>query len=261
MGSSFRTRAIALVDQRTQQFRGAAAVRSISQSPNAYQGLIAHAKPGLHAHVARVMIRHVEPGTSVLDLAAGSGALALRLQDAGYVVSAADYVKDNFRLHGKIPFWTTDLNTDFAEDLPARPGAIVACEIIEHLENPRHFLRQCRDLLAPGGTLLLTTPNASSPVSKTLFLRSNHFGWFSDRDYEVHGHINPMTTSGLRQVAEECGFDVRELRTFGSAWDHVAGSPRLRLLSILVSAFDPQPADLRRDIIVAVLTVPGPGAE
>jgi SAM-dependent methyltransferase len=40
--------------------------------------------------------------------------------------------------------------------------AIVGTHVIEHVHNPLKVLRTCYDLLAPGGTLVLVTPNARS---------------------------------------------------------------------------------------------------
>ena len=44
-------------------------------------------------------------------------------------------------------------------DLGTRFDTIIAGEIIEHLANPGQFLENMRRHLAPGGTLLITTPN------------------------------------------------------------------------------------------------------
>lgn len=88
--------------------------------------------------------RYVRVGATVLDMAAGSGALSLRLQDAGYAVQATDYVTENFRLRDRIPFIQLDLNSDFSEAFQQPFDCIAACEIIEHPENPRHFMRQCK---------------------------------------------------------------------------------------------------------------------
>ncbi|MDE2150637.1 MAG: methyltransferase domain-containing protein, partial [Gammaproteobacteria bacterium] len=125
---------------------------------NAYKGLRIHALPGLHEFVAGKSLEYFPAGATVLDLAAGSGALSLRLQDLGFAVTATDYVPENFRPR-TIPFVQADLNADFAAAYDNRFQAIVASEIIEHLENPRHFARQCDRLLAPGGRMVLTTPN------------------------------------------------------------------------------------------------------
>jgi SAM-dependent methyltransferase len=51
-------------------------------------------------------------------------------------------------------------------DLGLEPADIVlAGEVIEHLGAPGPFLRAMRDLCAPGGTLIVTTPNAYGLVN------------------------------------------------------------------------------------------------
>ncbi len=238
------------LDERTQHFRAAA---SREAGVHAYKGLEIHAKPGLHEHVAQILQRYVPGGSTVLDMAAGSGALALRLQDSGYRVQATDYVAEGFRLQGQIPFKALDLNGDFADTFSEPLDCISACEIIEHLENPRHFMRQCRKLLKPDGTLLLTTPNPNSPPSKALFIRSGHAGWFSDEDYHHYGHIAPLTIKILRECARESGFKIKHLGSYGDPWEHVHGQPKLKLLAKIIAAIDPAPPEQKGDVLVAIL--------
>lgn len=57
-------------------------------------------------------------------------------------------------------------NADFNRDLnrpfkiKKRFDTIIAGEIIEHIENPSLFLKECRKILKDKGRLILTTPNA-----------------------------------------------------------------------------------------------------
>lgn len=77
----------------------------------------------------------INPQTVGLDIDADGVAL---LCEQGFVVHCADAE-------------TADLGQTF--------DAIVAGDIIEHLENPGLFLRNMRRHLAAGGRLMLTTPN------------------------------------------------------------------------------------------------------
>ena len=43
---------------------------------------------------------------------------------------------------------------------------VVAVETIEHLENPRAFMRELTRLVKSGGTVIVTTPNQLSLLSK-----------------------------------------------------------------------------------------------
>jgi len=50
---------------------------------NHYKGIVSRAREGVHEHAVELVKGLVPPGASVLDLATGEGALALRLKDAG----------------------------------------------------------------------------------------------------------------------------------------------------------------------------------
>ena len=77
--------------------------------------------------------------------------MSLRLSDHGYQVTASDLFEDSFTPRGELPFVTLNLNGEFADRLHQRFDAVMALELIEHLENPHHFFRQCRQLLGAGG--------------------------------------------------------------------------------------------------------------
>jgi SAM-dependent methyltransferase len=236
---------MSLTDERTRLWQEASKSEGGGEC---YKGLAEFARAGLHDHVVSVVARHVPPPAAILDLAAGSGALSQRLLDKGYAVSASDYVADNFRL--SIPFRAADLNLDFAQ---GQYDAIVACEIIEHLENPWHFLRQCRKM---SSRLILTTPNPDSPISKANYLVRGRFHWFSQEVYRMQGHISPLHAHALRNCASECGYRIEDVHTFGTVWEY--GGPKLRLLARLIDRLDKSPREMRGDILVAFLNEGGP---
>jgi 2-polyprenyl-3-methyl-5-hydroxy-6-metoxy-1,4-benzoquinol methylase len=180
-----------------------------------YAGIASYCYPGLHGHVAELAAGTVGRGGRVLDLGAGAGALSLRLADLGFDVTASD-AGNSFRPHERARFIQADLNQDFA-DLAGPPfDAVFALEIIEHLENPRHFLRQVRKALLPGGRLILTTPNIEAPHSVAQFLRKGTYSYFTDTDYEVSGHITPVGQWQLRKMLQEAGFRSVRMTGFGA---------------------------------------------
>lgn len=82
-------------------------------------------------------------------------------------------------------------------------NAVVAIEVIEHVENPRHFMRECVKLLKPGGTLIVTTPNQVSLLSKMTLLVKNQFNAFQEGNYPAH--ITALLPSDLERIASEVG--------------------------------------------------------
>lgn len=196
-----------------------------------YRELAIHALPGLHEYAFEQFFHHCRHGASVLELAAGSGAMSLRLADAGYRVTATDYVTENFRLHDSVPFFASDLNRDFATGREGSHDAVCAMEIIEHLENPRHFVRQCGAILKPGGMLLLSTPNLDNAASMTTFLRGDTFQWFSDADYAHDGHITPLSQWQILKCLAEAQLQPVWQGSFGDPLQWLRGSPRMLLLS------------------------------
>jgi 2-polyprenyl-3-methyl-5-hydroxy-6-metoxy-1,4-benzoquinol methylase len=210
-------------------FRKIAAEASVGD--NSYGGLRIHALPGLHDDVGARAKTHFATGARVLDLGAGQGALSLRLHDLGFRVTSADLVEANFRLHDRLPFVCADFNDSFAERVGTDFDGVVCLEIIEHLENPRAFLREVARTLKPGGRLLLSTPNVDGPASLALLATEGTFLWFDDTSYRNEGHITPLTQWQLRKCLEEAGLRVVEWASFGAPMRAVEGRPGLALLA------------------------------
>jgi 2-polyprenyl-3-methyl-5-hydroxy-6-metoxy-1,4-benzoquinol methylase len=158
-----------------------------------YKGLEMIASPQIHECVSGLVDQLLPKGSSVLDLGTGSGAMCLRLQDMGFSPTGSDLVSENFRLHGKTGFIIANIIEPLPPEMLQRFDCIVATELIEHLENPRHFIRQCHRALKPGGVLILTTPNIGSPISIAQYIRTGEFRWFTEVNYHREGahHANP----------------------------------------------------------------------
>lgn len=215
-----------------------------------YKGLAIHALQGLHEHIGELAVNFFPKPSCLLDIAAGSGAMSLRLQDLGHTLTACDYVPDNFRLANNINFIQIDLNTPFSEKFDQKFDGIVATEIIEHLENPRHVLREIFALLTENGKLLLTTPNIDNPVSLAFFVRLGCFQWFSEENYQNEGHITPISQYFMKKILEEAGFVDIQISSFGNPFLKTQGWWKMRLLAKVLGFLSPSNKSLQGEILI-----------
>lgn len=108
----------------------------------------------------------------VLDIGCGAGDLAdeiaKRYESETYGVDINETAIDKARKLG-IKAVVGDLD----ESLPYQKSffdVITAAEIIEHLVNPDHFLKETRRVLKGGGYLVITTPNLAAWFNRLIFL-------------------------------------------------------------------------------------------
>lgn len=78
---------------------------------------------------------------------------------------------------------------------------VISAETIEHVENPRSFIRELLRLVRPGGWVLVTTPNQLSLLSKLTLLFKNQFNAFQASDYPAH--ITALLEIDLLRIATE----------------------------------------------------------
>jgi 2-polyprenyl-3-methyl-5-hydroxy-6-metoxy-1,4-benzoquinol methylase len=161
--------------------------------------------PLLHEMLLGRFVEYVLPGAEVLDLGAGSGAWAARLQRAGYRVTCVERDIAGFRLADTACIGA-DLDQDFAHLLGGSFQAVTAIEVIEHLENPRHFLRQCRRLLADSGRLFVTTPNIECVPARLRFLLDGSLRMFGRGSaHNDPTHISPIHTLMFERMLRDTG--------------------------------------------------------
>jgi 2-polyprenyl-3-methyl-5-hydroxy-6-metoxy-1,4-benzoquinol methylase len=97
----------------------------------------------------------------------------------------------------------------------------VAIEVIEHLENPRAFVRELARVTRPGGWIVITTPNQLSALSLICLVLKGSFSAFQDGDYPAHR--TALLEIDLRRIARECGLDETAVEYTG--WGRVPLTP------------------------------------
>ena len=92
-----------------------------------------------------------------------------------------------------------------------------AVEVIEHVENPRHFLREFTRIIKPGGFGYLSTPNNHSLMSKITFMLKGEHRLFQELCYPAH--ITALMECDFLRMFAEC--NLRLVRKFYSNEDTV----------------------------------------
>jgi 2-polyprenyl-3-methyl-5-hydroxy-6-metoxy-1,4-benzoquinol methylase len=145
----------------------------------------------------------------VLDFGAGTGVLTNFLLTSGrhWHITAMDLMPHPDGLSPNVDWIQQDLNEP--SSFPsAKFDLIVACEVIEHLENPRFISREWFRMLRPGGTIILSTPNNESLRALLSFIFRGHFTYFVDHSYPAH--ITALLAKDINRCLAEAGFiDIR----------------------------------------------------
>jgi 2-polyprenyl-3-methyl-5-hydroxy-6-metoxy-1,4-benzoquinol methylase len=162
--------------------------------------------PGTHELLIETALRRAPPGGRALDLGCGSGALAERLQNAGFRVTAAD-LTNYFELGSE--FVQLDLNDpNFDRGLAPGFDLIVSVEVIEHLESPFAFLRSIARLLNPNGVAILTTPNVENVAARVRYFLT---GEIRAMDKTAPEHVTPIHLDlFVRQTVPRTGLHLVE---------------------------------------------------
>jgi len=143
-------------------------------------------------------------GRCLLDVGCGAGDQMLMLRDLGWEVRGLDVdpqAVDTACARGL---------QAVVGDLLSQPGdrtvdAITLVHVIEHLVDPRLHLQAAREHLAPGGRLVIITPNVDA-------LGARLFGahW---RGLEPPRHLQLFSLPALKRLMADCGFELELARS------------------------------------------------
>ena len=118
---------------------------------------------------------------------------------------------------------------------PASTGRfdlVIACEVLEHVAHTVEFLEQLRAFVAPGGHVLITTPNGSYFRNKLpTYSQAGDLSLLEQRQFkpDADGHLFLITPGELRNLAREAGLSIERMVLWGTPL--VTGHVRLASLA------------------------------
>jgi SAM-dependent methyltransferase len=191
-------------------------------------------------HVTAAVLRAARrlpgyPELRALDLSAGRGEIAAALAQDGCAVRGTHFRDDDYQLAdsstplrtGGIPI---DRDVDLTRPLPYADAGfdlVVLSEVAEHLPSHVTVLGEIGRVLAPGGALILSTPNLARLHSRWHFfwtgthkLIRRRVGWdLSPGDLYAY-HTNPVDFPLLHTLLYQAGLSIERLDVARFKWRH-----------------------------------------
>ncbi len=166
----------------------------------------------IHAMVASLLAARNAGGTLV-DVGCGTGDLWRATRGLFTRCVGVDAVRYP-ELPDDVTFEQADLDRDPLPLADASADVAAAIEVIEHLENPRAFVRELVRVARPGGWVVVTTPNQLSVLSMLTLMTKGQFSAFQAGDYPAHR--TALLEIDLRRIAGETG--LREIEIAYTCW-------------------------------------------
>ncbi len=139
-------------------------------------------------------------GRSALDVGCGAGLLAEPLARLGANVTAVDAAPeliDAARLHAAGQRLEIDYRATGVESIDGQFDLVTALEVIEHVAEPQAFIDSLVARLAPGGLLILSTPNRTGWSKLLTITLAEGFGRIPRGTHDFEKFIDPDSMRGL----------------------------------------------------------------
>ncbi len=153
---------------------------------------------GVAAHPKALTLLDIGAGSGLLVAEAGRrGLQATGVEPSRYLVDSARRTSGVELLHGSFPH----------PQLSGRRFDLVyLVDVIEHVADPVALLASCAQALAPGGVLVLVTPDVSSIAARILGRRWWHFRL---------AHVGYFNDHSMNEAARRAGLMIRSSRRAG----------------------------------------------
>ena len=166
---------------------------------------------GQGENAADIVLAMVPPGARVLELGAGPGSITRRLRaerdsrvtavelESSFLPHLAPHCERVIQANLNETAWVGEVGAE-------RFDALVAADVLEHLNRPQDLLRACESLLAPEGSVVISLPHIGHAVIHACLM---------DEDFEYRDaglldstHIRFFGLKNMQALVEGAGFKV-----------------------------------------------------
>ena len=178
-------------------------------------------------------------GRHALDVGCGAGLLAEPLARLGAKVTAIDASAELIavaRAHASAMGLDVDYRAVPVEQLDGRFDLVTSMEVIEHVAEPGAFLKALARRLAPGGLLVMSTPNQTAWSKLMMITVGEGLGRIPRGTHDFDKFISPER---MKQLLADAGLKCLDVE--GIAWSptrglHLSDDVRLNYLIAAVEA-------------------------
>lgn len=158
------------------------------------------------------LLNNAQPIT-VLDVGSGIGAFMLAAQARGWYPFGLEPSHFAVRYcHETRGLTVTEGTLDDPVTFPHPFDVVNLNHVLEHFQHPQENLKRIRELLRPGGIMMLEVPREGKWASQILhFLSSWRGASRHPRPAFTIVHMCIFTPSSLRYLLERCGFTIERL--------------------------------------------------
>lgn len=186
--------------------------------------------------------RHPLAGKAALDVGCGAGLLAEPLARLGASVTGVDAAPENIAVaksHAAGQGLAISYHAGELAGLPSAKFDLVTCmEVVEHVSDPATFVRDLAARIAPGGLLIMSTPNRTIISRLLLVEAAERFGAVPRGTHDWDQFLRPDELTALVDAAGLEVFDRTGLSPSAARGFKLGGG---EALNYLIACRHPEP--------------------